>query len=173
MFVEHKDMTALSAAHRLRAHFAYDFRAREINWSAWNLVRLLRLTGERPQRVAEMRAILDGLGLAGASQRSIMKYGAFDHGTLWGRDGKPWALVGAPYDVDSTMRGWFAVLTRYSGLKVSVDDRPGLHGLGTHHVRVELVEARRPFKLIPSTDKTRQAARAARRAFAEAFAGDD
>ncbi len=161
----------LASAARLRADFAQDFGAREIRWSGYNLSRLLRLTGERPARVAEMRSVLDALGLAGISQRWIGMGGAFDHGVFWGRGGKPWALVGHPYPYGfgPDERALLADLARFPTLLVRVDDRPSYYGFGTHHVRVELAEVRRPFTPFPSTARTRAAARAARQAFAEAF----
>ena len=56
-----------------------------------------------------------------------------------------------------------------AGSTVAVDDRPGYYGFGTHHVRVEVREVRRPYEKPPSTRKTRRAARAARKAFGEEF----
>lgn len=159
----------LDESARLQADFARDFGARVIQWSGYNLSRMLNLTGERPARVAGMRELLKILGLAGISQRWIGMGGVFDHGVFWSRAGNPWALVGHPYDVDDDERTWLAELARYPMLRVSVDDRPSYYGFGTHHVRVELAEARRPFTSLPSTPKTRAAARAARKAFAEAF----
>lgn len=159
----------LAEAARRRADFARDFGSREIRWSGYNLSRMLRLTGERPARVAEMRSVFNALGLAGISQRWIGMGGVFDHGVFWGRAGKPWALVGHPYGVNDDERGWLAELARFPTLRVRVNDRPGYYGFGTDHVRIELPEPRRPFVLLPSTRKTRAAARAARLAFAEAF----
>lgn len=159
----------LARTMQLRADFGRDFGAREIRWSVYNLSRMLRLTGERPARVAEMRELLKILGLAGISQRWIGMGGVFDHGVFWGRAGKPWALVGHPYGINDDERTWLAELARYPTLRVYVNDRLGYYGFGTDHVRVELPEPRRPSVPFPSTRKTRAAARAARLAFAEAF----
>jgi hypothetical protein len=145
--------------------FAYEFGVSRMKWSAHHVSRLLRLTGERPQRVAEMREILGHLGLGSASWAGIG--GVFDHGELWGRARTPMMLVGHPYGIDAREHMLLAELARFSTLRVNVDDRPSYYGHGTNHVRVELAEVRRPFVKPPSTQKTRKAARAARRAFAE------
>src|SRR4051794_14802193 len=102
----------------LRDDFARDFDAREVGWSGYNLSRLLRLTGERPARVAEMRAVLDACGLAGVSRRWIGRGGLFDHGEMWGRDRTPLLIVGHPYDVDRAGRALLAELGRFPMLRV-------------------------------------------------------
>ena len=93
----------------------------------------------------------------------------FDHGECWGRGGKPLILVGHPYQVGEEGRVLLAALARFGGLTVAVDDRPGYYGFGTHHGRVGVREARRPYEKPPSTYKTRKAARAARNAFEDEF----
>lgn len=159
----------LNRAAEGRAAFVRKFGAGAIKWSGPNLSRLLRLTGERPKRLREMRSFLSVLGLDCACPRWLSRGGVFDHGEMWERDGHPWAVVGHPYFLDDDKRGLLAALARYPMLRVGVDDRPSYYGFGTHHVRVELAEVRRPFSPFPSTPKTRAAAREARRAFAEAF----
>ena len=42
--------------------FAYEFAVSEARWSQHNVSRLLRATGERPPRVAEMRGLLGRVG---------------------------------------------------------------------------------------------------------------
>jgi hypothetical protein len=152
--------------------FASEFGARAVRWSGRNLSRLLRATGERPERVAAMRALLDALGM-GPSRRWPGRGGVFDHGEMWARRGSPWAVVGHPYGVDDRERGWLAELARFPTLRVAVDDRPGHYApqgrpVRTNHVRVEVPAPRPPFAPPPSTWKTRAAA-AARRAFAAEF----
>src|SRR5262245_31592117 len=85
-----------------RAEFAAAFGAKRIKWSGQNLSRLLRATGERPERVELARKLLDGAGLKrfGGSYWP-QPYGAFDHGEMWSRDGKPWAIVGHPYQLNA------------------------------------------------------------------------
>jgi len=145
--------------------FARDFHTRPIKWSAFNVARLLKATGERPERVAEMRAILGHLGMGHYPWPCTM--GVWDHGELWARHGHPWAIVGHPYGVNAERRRLLATLPRFPGLRVRLDDRPSYYGHGTNHVRVELAERRRPYRLFPATKKTRAAALQARRAFAE------
>lgn len=156
-----------------REAFAHQHQAREIKWSGHNLGRLLRLTGERPERVAEMWAILGALGMGELSchRHWPCTGGVFDHGEMWGRFGVPWCVVGHPYGIDDEERDLLAILGRFGTLRVGVNDRPSYYGHGTDHVRVEIVEPRRPFRKPPSTGKTRAAARAARMAFAEALGG--
>jgi hypothetical protein len=149
-----------------RDAFAYQFAVSPGKWSQHNVSRLLRATGERPERVAEMRAILGDLGMGDA--RWPCTGGVWDHGQLWSRFSFPWIIVGHPYYIDADQRALLADLSRrFPGLRVGVDDRSSYYGFGTHHVRVELVERRRPWKSYPSTPATRDARRAARKAFAE------
>lgn len=160
-----------------RDAFAHEFAARDVRWSGHNVSRMLRLTGERPARVEEMRAILDTLASDSGTWRAkagpwFGTGGVFDHGEMWGRGGKPVMLVGHPYGISDEARERLAALARFPGLVVGVDDRPSYYGHGTHHVRVALAEVRRPYEKFPSTPKTRKAACAARRAFAEAFGED-
>jgi hypothetical protein len=150
-----------------RDAFAHQHQARAIKWSGYNLGRLLRLTGERPERVAEMREILDALGM-GPMRHWPSTGGVFDHGEMWGRSGKPWCVVGHPYGVDDEERERLAILgRRFPTLRVGLNDHPSYYGHGTDHVRIEVIEPRRPFAKPPSTRKTRSAARDARKAFAE------
>jgi hypothetical protein len=114
-----------------------------------------------------MRGILGALGLGDAPW--LEQGGVFDHGELWSRFGVPSLVTGHPYQIGDDEAALLAELGRYPTLRVGVDDRPSYYGFGTHHVRVELPEPRRPFAKPPSTAKTRSAARAARRAFEEAF----
>jgi hypothetical protein len=158
------------AVARLRETFVTEFGVREQAWSPHNLSRFLRLTGERPERVAEMRAILGWLGLGSNSASCggwLNMDGVFDHGEMWGRGGRPLMLVGHPYNIYTEQRGLLAELGCFGGLRVNVDDRPSHYGFGTHHVRVELVEARRPYAVPPSTRKTQVVARQFRRALEE------
>src|SRR3954471_17617490 len=94
-----------------RDAFAYEHQVSPIKWSGHNLSRLLRRTGERPERVAEMWALLGALGM-GPSLRWPGVGGVFDHGQMWGRFGQPWCVVGHPYGVDADERGWLAALGR-------------------------------------------------------------
>src|SRR4051794_19198148 len=82
-----------------RDAFAYQHRVGKIKWSGHNLGRLLRLTGERPERIAEMRSILGRLGM-GPYHRWPCCDGVFDHGEMWGRFGTPWMVVGHPYGIN-------------------------------------------------------------------------
>jgi hypothetical protein len=150
-----------------RDAFAYDYAVAEMRWSSRNVSRMLRLTGERPERVKAMRWLLGELGMDHSSWAGIG--GVFDHGELWGRARTPLMLVGHPYGIDDDERTLLAELARFGPLRVSVDDRPSYYGHRTNHVRVELTEVRRPFAKPPSTWKTRIAACAARRAFAAEF----
>lgn len=155
------------------AEFAEDFAARPIKWSGHNLSRMLRSTGERPDRVRELRSLLGLLGLGNGPYQGQYPStnGWFDHGDMWGRNGKPWAIVGHPYELslwgvdrDAVM----AELRSFSGsIGVFVDDRPSYYGFGTHHVRVEVIDLRKPFRNLPSTKATRSAAAAFRRELAD------
>lgn len=156
-------------AERLRTEFAAEFRVRPIKWSGHNLARMLRLTGESPARVAEMRSILGALGMGDPRCSWIAAAGIFDHGEAWGRDRVPRYFVGHPYQVGDEQRSLLARLSRFNALIVHIDDRPSYYGFGTHHVRVELAGRRRPWMEMPATPWTRKAARLARRAFLEEF----
>jgi hypothetical protein len=138
--------------------FAYEHQVGEIKWSGHNLSRLLRQTGERPERVAEMRSILGRLGIGDYTQW-LCTGGVFDHGEMWGRSGKPWMIVGHPYGINEERMELLAALGRFGGLRVNVDDQTSYYGYGTNHVRIELVESRRPFSKPPATPKTRAAKR--------------
>jgi hypothetical protein len=165
-------LARLDAAEASRDAFARRFGLRPVRWSSHNLSRLLRATGERPARVAEMRATLGALGLAGSGW--VGRGGVFDHGEMWGKPHPrkparvvPAVVVGHPYQIEEAERYLLEALARFNVLRVAVDDVPSYYGFGTNHVRVELVEPARPWEPGPSTYKTRAAARAARRAFAE------
>jgi hypothetical protein len=152
-------LARLEEADRLRDDFALAFGVRECRWSDHNLSRLLNATGERPERVKEMRAIIGRL-----------ESRVFDHDEMWARGRVPMILVGHPYQIEPEHRAALAYLARtFPTIRVSVDDRPSYYGFGTHHVRVELVTVARPFLLRnpPATYRTRQAASAARKAFTE------
>jgi hypothetical protein len=133
----------------------------------------LNLTGERPARVAEMRVILRMLGM-GPDPHWPTHGGVFDHGEFWARSGKPWAVVGHPYGIDTVERELLSTLGRFTpALRVSVNDRPSYYGFGTDHVRIELTEPRRPWTTFPATRKTRAVAREFRKALTDAFLEED
>jgi hypothetical protein len=141
-------------------------------WSVGNFSRLFRATGERPARVAELKDMF--IALANNFPGPLVPGGVFDHGELWGRDRTPTTVVGHPYQISLMNRALLADLARrYPTLRVCVDDRPGYYGFDTHHVRIELVDVHRPFRTPRATRKTREAARRAREAFAEAFSRGD
>jgi hypothetical protein len=171
-------LARLEEADRLRADFAAAFGVGEARWSDYNLTRLLRATGERPARVAEIREIVCDLSSGRRGQRtwggpvvpSLGNGGVFDHLDMWGRPRHPTMLIGHPYGIAAEEREALAYLARtFPTLRVSVDDRPSYYGFGTNHVRVELVELHRPFVNPRGTHRTRAAGRAARKAFAEEF----
>jgi hypothetical protein len=174
---EYSIVEDLTAAMHLE-EFIRELGVREYRWSHHNISRLLRATGERPERVEEMRSLLGDLG-TGDRHRigdSRMGYcyligagGVWDHVKMWGRDRFPCIFAGHPYSIDDEQREMLAQLAQFPGLRVGVDDRPSYYGHGTHHVRVELTERRQPWKPYPSTVKTRSVKRAARKAFAEEF----
>lgn len=150
----------------LAVRFADEFGAVRVRWSDYNLSRLLRLTGERPARVDEMRRMV--LGLCGPRFKWLSPVGVLDHGEFWGRRGRPWAIVSHPYHLDPGQRAAISELGRFTPrLKVSVDDRPSHYGFGTHHVRLEVPEPRTPYRKPPSTHKTRAVSAAFRRALAD------
>jgi hypothetical protein len=163
-----------------RAAFAREFGVRRVRWSYCGFTRLLRATGERPARVDEMRSLLGALGAehwgpnpnhlgrSSGFYRTVTIGGCWDHGELWSRSGCPSIVVGHPYQISDEQRALLAELaTRFPGLRVAVDDRPGHHIARTHHVRVELVERRQPWKPFPATYRTREVARAFRKALVE------
>jgi hypothetical protein len=159
-----------------RAAFAADFGVRPIKWSRHNLVRLLNHTGERPERIAVARRLLEALGMGGFHSSLLGIGGVFDHGELWARDGLPVLIVGHPYwvhdDPGSPNYMPLAELARWSPtLRVVVDDRPSCYGFRTHHVRIEPPEDHTPYRLPRSTRRTRIYAHAARKALRDAPAG--
>ena len=153
----------------LRERFALDFGAERRDWSDHAFARLLNSTGERPARVAELRALLGKLDSGGTSLHG----GAFDHRDFWYRGGKPWAAVGHPYDVTEAHREAIARIARtFPTVRLSIDDRPSYYGFGTNHVRFEVPTLFPRWVKVPSTRKTRQVARDARKAFAEEMRDD-
>jgi hypothetical protein len=161
-------------ARALRDAFIAAFGVRKAKWSAHNLARMLNASGHTREVIAAARAILGKLGLGdGQCERPYYQWictsGVFDHGEMWSFAGLPSILVGHPYQIGDDERDALGRLDRLGGFRVAIDDRPSYYGFGTHHVRVELVGARKPFTPIPSTPKTRAYARAARAAFSEAF----
>lgn len=161
-----KGMTHTGPLVTRRAAFALRHQLTPVKWSGRNLTILLRSTGERPQRLDEMRELLGWLGL-GESRTWPGPGGVFDHGEMWARSGRAVALVGHPYQITADERVWLAELARYPTLRVAVDDEPSYYGYRTHHVRVEVIAPCRPFVRGVSSRTTRQAAHRARRAFAE------
>ena len=156
---------------RLMANFAWQYGAREANFSSYCLARMLRATGERPSRVAEMKALLCELGLG--DPRWITTGGVFRHGSFWAVAGLPRILVGEPYHLTVDERAKLATLARFPVLSISIDDRPSCYGFGTHHVRIEVRHPQKPFKAPRATRATRAYAHAARRAFAQEFAAPE
>lgn len=134
-------------AEALRIAFAREMEATTIRWSTYNVTRLLRSTGERPERVDEAWGFLMELGMGPDARRAWpTQSGAFDHGVLWARGGRPWAIVGAPYELSSAHRFLLETLGRsFPTIRVAIDDRPSYYGFGTCHVRIEVPEPRRPY----------------------------
>src|SRR5512140_1296780 len=75
----------------LKADFADNFGVRPIKFGGYNLARLLNLTGADREEIDDTRTTLCALGLGNPS--CIGPGGVFDHGEMWGRAGKPFALV--------------------------------------------------------------------------------
>lgn len=86
-------------------------------------------------------------------------------GAVRASPGRSW---GIPNRLDDEHRQRLAELAGFGTLAVAIDDRPSFYGWGTHHLRIELVEPRKPWDSIRSTPRTRAARRASRAAFAEA-----
>jgi hypothetical protein len=171
--MDERDVRRLAESARLdalRDAFAREFGVRPCKWSDHNLARMLRLTGERSARIAEMRRLLDDLGMG--CRGWIVTGGVFDHGEFWASDRIPRLIVGHPYDIGKDERSWLGDLSRFTTIRVSIDDRESYYGFGTHHVRIELTEVRRPFDVLPATRQTRAFARSARKALAEEWADD-
>jgi hypothetical protein len=152
----------LDEADALRQAFLAELGLRPISWSAHNLSRLLNATGDTPDRVKVMRALLDKLGMGSYSWITIG--GVFDHGEFFARDRHPAVIVGHPYGISDEQHELLAALGRFSGLRVSVDDRPSYYQARTNHVRVELAEVRRRYITPRSTYKTRSVAATFRKA---------
>lgn len=173
-----RDRRRLAAEHRAayearRAEFARALGlSRLVKWSTYNLSRMLRHTGERPERVESIRALLRRLGMdCGCGRQWIGTGGVFDHGEMWSRDGHPAVIVGHPYGISTDEEDLLAALARgFPTLRVTVDDRPSYYGHGTNHVRIELAAEHRPYRVPPATHRTRAYARRARKAFRESFA---
>src|SRR5262245_38137769 len=66
----------------LRDSFIAEHNARRIKFSGYNLSRMLRLTGERPARIALARRILGDLGLS-HDGHWLSCAGVFDHPDFW------------------------------------------------------------------------------------------
>jgi hypothetical protein len=136
--------------------FATSFGVRKATASAYNLSRMIRSTGERPGRVAEMKKIIHALASQSDRQCFFLGWGVFDHGDMWCRFGKPVILVGHPYDIADHEREFLTELGRYNTLRVSIDDRPSYYGFGTHHVRIEVANPTTPYRVPKSTANTRR-----------------
>jgi hypothetical protein len=77
--------------------FAYHFGFRPIKWSRHNLMRLLNKTVEPPERILELRGLLDLLGMNTAAGRHWIDCGGvWDHSEMWSKNGQPWIVVGHP-----------------------------------------------------------------------------
>src|SRR5262245_15137626 len=87
------------------ADFIRTFGLSRCMWTGWNLYRLILATGERPERLAPLLALLGGLGMYPDREHPIdvsggrrylrhpRQYGVFDHGQLWARQGWPAVIV--------------------------------------------------------------------------------
>ena len=121
--------------------FARDFGVYKIKWSRHNLMRLLNKTGEPPERILELRELLDRSGMKAESSRYINCGGVWDHGEMWAKNGQPWIVVGDPYNINDEEQAALDQITRWSPrLLLSIDDRESYYcPETTHHVRLELV----------------------------------
>lgn len=145
-------------AEALRESFAEEHEATAIRFSSYNISRLLRSTGERPDRVDEAWEFLIALGMDGAGgKQSPTQLGVFDHGVVWARWGRPWAITGHPYQITDLHRFTLTTLGRtFPTLKVAIDDRPSFYGFGSHHVRIEVPKPRRPYTVPLATRQTQE-----------------
>ena len=117
--------------------FASDFGVIRIKWTELNLSRLVRAAEPDPVAAAELRRLISRLS-GDPDGRWFYADGVFDNGELWGRRGRPWAIVSHPYQIRDEHRGLLDEVASCPGLKVCVDDRPGHYGFGTRHLRIQL-----------------------------------
>ena len=125
-----------------RQTFANHFGVRPIKWSRHNLIRLLNKTGEPPERILELRGLLDLLGMNSAAGRHwIGCGGVWDHGEMWSKNGQPCIVVGQPYDIHGVYDEYQAALdevARWSPrLLLSIDDRESYYFPKATHQFVE------------------------------------
>lgn len=158
-----------SRAEALRKAFAIEMEATEIRFSAHNISRLLRSSGERPERIDEAWEFLIALGMDGAGGKQYpAQLGVFDHATVWARAGRPWAIVGHPYQISDLHRFTLATMGRtFPTIKVSIDDRASFYGFGTRHIRIEVPQPRRAYTVPLATRQTKEIKRLFRSALQE------
>lgn len=147
-----------------RQTFIEKFQCREIKWSAYNLVRLLRATGESPERLVIVRRALANLGMGQDWFRNSRSWpntgGIFDHGEMFSQDGLPRIIVGHPYYISDEQQLFFHDLNQFTALRFYVDDIESYYGFNTHHIRIYLADPRKPYHKLPATPKTRAVAKA-------------
>jgi hypothetical protein len=139
---------------------------RKVDLAGRNLTRMLHATGERPERIAELRRMLRDLGLD--TGRWLNWSYPFDHLELWTRPGAPrnvpTILVSHPYGIPD---GFPEALRRlglaFPSIRTHVDDQPSYYGYGTAHFRIEVIDPRPPWRPVPSSSQTRRIAREFRR----------
>ena len=149
--------------------FTKAFKVRECQATDHNLARMLRSTGERPERVKEMRGMIRRLAHGRDQRFFFLGWGVFDHGSMWCRNRLPVLMVGQPYDIAADESELLKALARYPTLRVALDDRPSFYGFGTHHVRIEVANPTTPYKQPRATLKTRAVKRELRNALAKEF----
>jgi len=131
-----KDGKRLEEVEEPRQTFANHFGVRPIKWSRHNLIRLLNKTGEPPERILELRGLLDLLGMNSAAGRHWIRCGGvWDHGEMWSKNGQPCIVVGHPEDIRAVSDEYQAALdevARWSPrLLLSIDDRESYYFLRT------------------------------------------
>lgn len=121
----------------LTRRFAADFAVSRIRWTELNLTRLTRSAEPDRDAAAELRRLISRLS-GDAQGRWFYNGGVFDRGELWGRRGRPWAIVAHPYQISAEQQELLDKVASCPGFTVRVDDRPSHYGPGTRHLRVQL-----------------------------------
>jgi hypothetical protein len=129
----------------LKAAFAAKYDVKPFRFTARNIARIFR-SGEALQN--HSRPLAEWIAMSGGGCGSCPP---FDHGEVWGKDGRPTILVGHPCELDHDSEIMVRTIKRF-GLEVRTEGE-SYYGFGTRQVLVfarPVIEERcRPRLFVP------------------------